>query len=140
MCGDLHSYSVSQFGMEWDSGLLWLMPSEEGYLEAEGLEKTWRIKQESIVCEVDIRSLKKAFDVVLPDFCPYISDYTLNGGYMVIAGCKGHLAIIDMKTMVFSKSSRLLVVRTMCFFQVQETVHDVVFFHSEEFFATAQKK
>ncbi|KAE9457520.1 hypothetical protein C3L33_10578, partial [Rhododendron williamsianum] len=26
----------------------WLMPSEGGYLEAEGIEKTWRIKQEAI--------------------------------------------------------------------------------------------
>ncbi|KAH0990600.1 hypothetical protein GBA52_002083 [Prunus armeniaca] len=26
----------------------WLLPSKGGYLEAEGMEKTWRIKQESI--------------------------------------------------------------------------------------------
>ncbi|KAL5976573.1 hypothetical protein ACLOJK_020906 [Asimina triloba] len=86
--------------------MLWLMPSEEGYLEPEGLEKTWRIKQESIVREVDIISSRKAFDIVLPvsvwfnaDLGPYIPDYTLNGRYMVIAGRKGHLAIIDTKTM-----------------------------------------
>ncbi|XP_058109845.1 probable U3 small nucleolar RNA-associated protein 7 isoform X2 [Magnolia sinica] len=105
------------------------MPSEEGYLEAEGLEKTWRIKQESIVREVDILSSRKAYDIVLPDLGPYILDYTSNGRYMAIAGRKGHLAIIDTKNMGLIKE-----------FQVRETVHDVVFFHNEEFFAAAQKK
>lgn len=45
------------------------MPCEEGYLEAEGLEKTYRIKQESIINEVDILSSRKAFDIVLPGEC-----------------------------------------------------------------------
>ncbi|KAE9451990.1 hypothetical protein C3L33_16107, partial [Rhododendron williamsianum] len=44
----------------------WLMPSEGGYLEAEGIEKTWRIKQEAIVREVDISSSKNQYDIVLP--------------------------------------------------------------------------
>lgn len=42
------------------------MPSEGGYLEAEGIEKTWRIKQESIAREVDILSSKNQYDIVLP--------------------------------------------------------------------------
>lgn len=42
------------------------MPSEGGYLEAEGIEKTWRIKQEAIVREVDISSSKNQYDIVLP--------------------------------------------------------------------------
>jgi len=44
----------------------WLMPSEGGYLEAEGLEKTWRIKQETIAQEVDISSSRKQYDIILP--------------------------------------------------------------------------
>ncbi|KAG5544660.1 hypothetical protein RHGRI_017185 [Rhododendron griersonianum] len=44
----------------------WLMPSEGGYLEAEGIEKTWRIKQEAIAREVDISSSKNQYDIVLP--------------------------------------------------------------------------
>jgi len=44
----------------------WLMPSEGGYLEAEGLEKTWRIKQEAIAREVDISSSGKQYDIILP--------------------------------------------------------------------------
>ncbi|KAL3523531.1 hypothetical protein ACH5RR_016365 [Cinchona calisaya] len=45
----------------------WLMPSEGGYLEAEGIEKTWRINQESIAQEVDILSSRNQYDIVLPD-------------------------------------------------------------------------
>nr|DAD45978.1 TPA_asm: hypothetical protein HUJ06_004208 [Nelumbo nucifera] len=107
----------------------WLMPSEEGYLEAEGIEKTWRIKQEAIVREVDILSSRKAFDLVLPELGPYTLDYTLSGRYMAVAGRKGHLAIMDMKNMALIKE-----------FQVRETVRDVVFLHNELFFAVAQKK
>jgi len=44
----------------------WLMPSEGGYLEAEGLEKTWRIKQETIAHEVDISGSRKQYDIILP--------------------------------------------------------------------------
>ncbi|XP_043690041.1 probable U3 small nucleolar RNA-associated protein 7 [Telopea speciosissima] len=105
------------------------MPSEEGYLEAKGLEKTWRIKQESIVREVDLLSSRKAFDMVLPKLGPYTLDYTSSGRYMAVVGCKGHLAIIDMKNMGLIKE-----------FQVRETVRDIVFLHNELFFAAVQKK
>ncbi|KAJ6900749.1 hypothetical protein NC652_026755 [Populus alba x Populus x berolinensis] len=44
----------------------WLLPSEGGYLEAEGIEKTWRIKQDTIGREVDISSAKNQYDIVLP--------------------------------------------------------------------------
>ncbi|CAN6482722.1 unnamed protein product [Victoria cruziana] len=107
----------------------WLMPSEGGYLEAEGLEKTWNIKQEAILREVDILSSRKAFDIVLPDFGQYTLDYSLNGRHMVIAGRKGHLAIIETKTMGLKKE-----------FQVRETVRDVAFSPIMNTFAAAQKK
>ncbi|XP_059666004.1 probable U3 small nucleolar RNA-associated protein 7 [Cornus florida] len=107
----------------------WLMPSEGGYLEAEGIEKTWRIKQESIAREIDISSSKNQYDIVLPELGPYTLDFTSSGRFMAVAGRKGHLAIIDMKNMGLIKE-----------FQVRETVRDVVFLHNELFFAVAQKK
>ncbi|KAK1262561.1 hypothetical protein QJS04_geneDACA018382 [Acorus gramineus] len=107
----------------------WLMPSEVGYLEAEGLEKTWRFRQESILQEVDISSSRKPFDMVLPVLGPYTMQYTASGRYMVVAGRKGHLAIMDMMKMALIKE-----------FQVRETVRDVTFLHNEHFFAAAQKK
>ncbi|XP_031250648.1 probable U3 small nucleolar RNA-associated protein 7 [Pistacia vera] len=107
----------------------WLLPSEGGYLEAEGIEKTWRIKQESIAREVDILSSRNQYDIVLPELGPYTMDFTASGRYMAAAGRKGHLAIVDMKNMNLIKE-----------IQVRETVRDVVFLHNELFFAAAQKK
>ncbi|CAA0838795.1 Transducin/WD40 repeat-like superfamily protein [Striga hermonthica] len=107
----------------------WLMPSEGGYLEPEGIEKTWRIKQEAIGSEVDILSRRKQFDIVLPDLGPYTLDFSLSGRYMVAGGRKGHLALLDMKNMDLIKE-----------FQVRETVRDVVFLHDQKLFAAAQKK
>lgn len=50
------------------------MPSEAGFLEVEGIEKTWNITQDKIAAEVDILSLRKQFDIVLPglDLMPLV--------------------------------------------------------------------
>ncbi|GKV34239.1 hypothetical protein SLEP1_g42628 [Rubroshorea leprosula] len=107
----------------------WLLPSEGGYLEPEGIEKTWRIKQEAIAREVDILSSRNQYDIVLPDLGPYTLDFTPNGRYMAAAGRKGHLALVDMRNLSLIKE-----------IQVRETVRDVAFLHNELFFAAAQKK
>ncbi|EEF31253.1 WD-repeat protein, putative [Ricinus communis] len=107
----------------------WLLPSTGGYLEAEGTEKTWRIKQDDILSEIDISSLKKPHDLKLPDLGPYTLDFTSNGRYMALAGRKGHLAVVDMMSMSLIKEM-----------QVREKVRDIVFLHNELFFAAAQKK
>ncbi|CAM6023575.1 unnamed protein product [Sphagnum balticum] len=107
----------------------WLLPSEGGYLEAEGLEDTRHFSQESIVKEVDVTSARKAFDLSLPDLGPYVQDYNCSGRYLVLAGRKGHLAIMDWK------QARLIME-----LQVRETVRDVKYLHNELFFAVAQKK
>lgn len=44
----------------------WLMQTEGGRLEADGLEKTWRFDQHAIAKEVDVASRKNLFDIVLP--------------------------------------------------------------------------
>ncbi|XP_020222147.1 probable U3 small nucleolar RNA-associated protein 7 [Cajanus cajan] len=107
----------------------WLMPSEGGYLEAEGIEKTWRFKQEAISREVDISSSRNQYDIVLPELGPYTLDFTSSGRYLAVGGRKGHLGIVDMISL-----------RLIREFQVRETVRDVAFLHNELFFAAAQKK
>lgn len=107
----------------------WLMQTEAGRLEADGIEKTWRFDQHAIAKEVDVASRKNQFDLILPDLGPYTLDYTASGRYMVAAGRKGHMALIDLHTMKPIKDM-----------QVRETVRDVVFLHNELFFAAAQKK
>lgn len=44
----------------------WILPSDQGFLEAEGIEKTYRIKQETIAREVDILSSRNQYDITLP--------------------------------------------------------------------------
>ncbi|WJX13923.1 hypothetical protein P8452_04257 [Trifolium repens] len=107
----------------------WIMPSEAGYIEPEGIEKTYTIKQEAIAREADISSLRNQYDITLPEFGPYTLDFTSSGRYMALGGRKGHLAIVDMMNLSLIRD-----------FQVRETVRDVVFLHNELFFAAAQKK
>lgn len=107
----------------------WLLPSEAGCLETEGIEKTWGVRQEDIAREVDILSRTKQYDIVLPDLGPYALDYTSSGRYMAVGGRKGQLAVVDVTNMNAVKE-----------FQVGETVRDVAFLHNELFFAAAQKK
>ncbi|CAN1318892.1 Probable U3 small nucleolar RNA-associated protein 7 [Linum perenne] len=70
-----------------------------GYLEAEGIEKTYRITQSHIAPEVAISSSKNQYDIVLPDLGPYTLDFIPSGQYMALAGRKGHVAILDMTNM-----------------------------------------
>jgi U3 small nucleolar RNA-associated protein 7 len=49
--------------------LQWLKPAEDGGLEPEGLEKTYRFQQTDILKEVPILSSRKAFDMNLPGKC-----------------------------------------------------------------------
>eukprot|EP00250_Pteridium_aquilinum_P007028 c16826_g1_i1 orf=137-1690(-) len=107
----------------------WLLPSEAGYLEPEGLEQTKNFSQEAIVANVDLLSSRKAFDIQLPVLGPYALDFTRNGRYLVLGGRKGHIAIMDWKA-----------TRLITELQVAETTRDVKFLHNELFFAAAQKK
>ena len=48
------------------SVLQWLMPTNEGLLEPDHLEKTYRFSQRDILKEVDLLSSRKPFDMILP--------------------------------------------------------------------------
>jgi len=65
-CGNLWVQVVSNIEAKKLCGCQWLLPSEAGYLEAEGLEDTRHFSQEAIVKEVDVTSARKAFDLQLP--------------------------------------------------------------------------
>eukprot|EP00741_Cyanophora_paradoxa_P008656 tig00001366_g8379.t1 len=106
-----------------------LLASEAGYLEAEGMEKTYHFRQEQIKEHLDVNTAKKMLDLKLEQLGPYNIDFTRNGRYMVIGGRKGHLALLDW--------SRGKLVTEL---QVQETVRDVRFLHNETMWAVAQKK
>eukprot|EP00271_Cylindrocystis_brebissonii_P014424 TRINITY_DN35779_c0_g1_i1.p1 TRINITY_DN35779_c0_g1~~TRINITY_DN35779_c0_g1_i1.p1 ORF type:complete len:565 (+),score=178.30 TRINITY_DN35779_c0_g1_i1:273-1967(+) len=108
----------------------WLLPSEAGLLEAEGVERTPNFQQEAIVGAVGLASGRRAFDLKLPpELGPYCLDYTRNGRFLLLGGQKGHLSLLD-----WQRHFPVLEI------QVKEKVRAVRFLHNEMFFAAAQKK
>ncbi|KJE91362.1 U3 snoRNP-associated protein Utp7 [Capsaspora owczarzaki ATCC 30864] len=106
-----------------------LLPAEAGFLEADGIEKTYQFKQAQIAANVDMSSANKMFELDLPTLGPYRMSYTRNGRHMVIAGKKGHVATFDWKTGKLG-----------CELHLMETCRDVKWLHNETMFAVAQKK
>ncbi|RUS21227.1 hypothetical protein BC937DRAFT_93282 [Endogone sp. FLAS-F59071] len=106
-----------------------LLTEEAGYLEAEGMERTYKFTQEQLIQNLDINSANKSFDLKLNDFGPYSLNYTRNGRHMLIGGRKGHVATFDWHTKKLG-----------CELHLKETVRDVQWLHNQTMFAVAQKK
>jgi U3 small nucleolar RNA-associated protein 7 len=106
-----------------------LNTEEGGYLEGEGMERTWKFKQDQLKDHLDVNTTRKMFDLKLDDFGPYALDYTRNGKYMLIGGRKGHVASFDWKEGKLESE-----------LQLRETVKDVKWLQNETMFAVAQKK
>eukprot|EP00095_Tigriopus_kingsejongensis_P011067 maker-scaffold23_size669530-snap-gene-3.9 protein:Tk11067 transcript:maker-scaffold23_size669530-snap-gene-3.9-mRNA-1 annotation:"wd repeat-containing protein 46" len=107
-----------------------LLDEDEGVLEGDDIQEfTATITQTQIKQNVDTVSAAKGFELNLAQFGPYKLDYTRNGRYLVLGGRRGHVAAFDW----VSKN-------LMCEINVQESVHDVKWLHTENMFAVAQKK
>ncbi|CAM9674501.1 unnamed protein product, partial [Ectocarpus fasciculatus] len=72
-----------------------LLPEDAGYLEAEGMEQTFKFGQDELKEAVDVNTTREMFDLSLPDLGPYAIDYTKNGRFLLLGGRKGHLALMD---------------------------------------------
>lgn len=106
-----------------------LLTEEAGYIEAEGMEDTWRFSQNSLRQHVDARTAKKMFDLQMNQFGPYTMDFTRNGRHCLLGGRKGHVASFEWEK--FNLTNEL---------HLRETVRDIKFLHDETMFAAAQKK
>lgn len=106
-----------------------LLPEEQGFLEPEGLERSYHFKQEEIKDAVDVSSSRKVFDLEFEKFGPYAMRYTNNGRHLLIGGAKGHVASFDWKTGKLG-----------CELQLGETVRDVTWLHDQTMFAVAQRR
>lgn len=106
-----------------------LQTEEAGFLEAEGMEKTYKFRQDELAQNVDLNTSKKIFDLNLPDYGPYSVDYTRNGRHLLIGGKKGHIASFDWQSGKLGFETH-----------VKETVRDVHWLHNETLLAVAQKK
>jgi U3 small nucleolar RNA-associated protein 7 len=105
-----------------------LQPSKPGYLECEGLERTWKVKQQDIAEQIPIISANKIFDLRLNDG-PYMIDYSRNGRSLLIGGQSGHIAAFNWKTG-----------QLFCELWTKERIRDVKWLHNESFFAVSQSK
>jgi U3 small nucleolar RNA-associated protein 7 len=106
-----------------------LLPAEAGFLEAEGMGRTYKYSQQAIAGNVDIQTRKKIFELKLDQFGPYMMDYSRNGSQLLLAGAKGHVALLNWSN--FRLQTEL---------HLKETVRDVAFLHNNNMFAVAQKK
>jgi U3 small nucleolar RNA-associated protein 7 len=106
-----------------------LLTEEQGFLESEGIEKTWRFKQDEIVKHVDIGTANKRFELKLNDYGPYTIDYSRNGRDLLICGKKGHIASFDWRLGKLHTELHL-----------NETTNAVKYLQNNQMFAVAQKK
>ncbi|GAB5366783.1 hypothetical protein AAMO2058_001173000 [Amorphochlora amoebiformis] len=106
-----------------------LLTQDSGHLEPEGMEKTWRFKQEDLRTEVDVRTQKKMFKINLTQFGPYCCDFSREGRYLLLGGRKGHISLMEWQK--FALKTEI---------HVRETIKDICFLHNHTMFAVAQKK
>ena len=107
-----------------------LLQDDAGFLEGDSDDEfTGRVSQTQIRKAVDVESADKGFELNLPQFGPYTIDYTRNGRFLLLGGRKGHVAAIEWQDK-----------KLKCEINVQESVHDVKWLHTENMFAVAQKK
>lgn len=106
-----------------------LLQEEAGFLEAEGMEKTSRFRQDDIADAVDVGTSNKKFDLRLTELGPYTLDFSRNGRKLLLGGRKGHVASMDWQ-----------LGKLDCELFLNETVNAVKYFHNDQFFAVAQKK
>jgi U3 small nucleolar RNA-associated protein 7 len=67
-----------------------LQPEEAGFLEAEGMERTIKFKQEEIKEHLPTDNVHNIFNLDL-EHDPYHVDYTRNGKHLLMGGRKGHI-------------------------------------------------
>ncbi|KAK9473216.1 WD40-repeat-containing domain protein, partial [Dipodascopsis tothii] len=106
-----------------------LLQEEAGFLEAEGMERTYKFSQAELKDAVDVSTASKGFELALDHFGPYSIDYTRNGRKLLIGGLKGHVAAFDWREGTLDTELNL-----------GETVHAVKYLHDDQYFAAAQKK
>ncbi|CAH0515514.1 unnamed protein product [Peronospora belbahrii] len=106
-----------------------LLPDQVGFLEPEGLEKTYKVTQKQLAENVDLNTARKIFSLDLPEYGSYRVTYTRNGRNLLLGSQKGHLAQMDALRM-----------KLTCEFQANDLVRDITFLHNDSLFAAAQKK
>lgn len=107
-----------------------LLENTSGFLEPEHeLERTYRVRQDEIQEDVATDTAKKRFELKLDQLGPYVFDYSRTGRELLLAGRRGHVAVMDWREGKLG-----------CELQLGETVRDARWLHNNQFFAVSQKK
>ncbi|CCI50563.1 unnamed protein product [Albugo candida] len=106
-----------------------LLPSQAGFLEAEGLEKTFKMTQNQLAEHLDQNTTRKHYSLNLADYGAYRLRFTRNGRSVLLGSQKGHIAMLDTLRMSLT-----------CEFYANELVRDVSFLQNNSLFSVAQKK
>ena len=86
-----------------------------GFIQTETeRERTLKVTQRELKTILPVQNANDIFNLRMPDFGPYNLDITRNGKYLMLAGRKGHLAMLDWKTK-----------NLVCEFQAKDKVRDV---------------
>lgn len=101
-----------------------------GFLEAEGeLERTYKVTQRELARNVDVAAARQSWSLPLTEAAPYAVRYSRNGRHLLLAGQRGHLAMLDaLRTDVVMELN------------LGESLRDACFLHNETLLATAQEK
>lgn len=65
-----------------------------GYIETEGMEKTYKLRQKDIAKAVDRNTKQKMYSLTLDQFGPYTVHFDRPGRHLLLGGEKGHLAMV----------------------------------------------
>ena len=94
-----------------------LNTEQSGFIETETeRERTLKVTQQQLKEVLPIKNSNDIFNLSLKDFGPYNLDITRNGKHLLLAGRKGHIAMLDWK----NKS-------LVCEFQPKDKVRDICF-------------
>ncbi len=109
--------------------LKYLEQENEGYLIPENEnEKTLKISQDYLKENLPKYNIDNVFDLNL-ESGPYFVNFTKNGSHLLLAGEKGHVAMMDWREKNLE-----------CEVQVGEKIRSACFLHNDTMFAVAQRK
>ena len=106
--------------------MMTLMEESGGGMEG---PRTDRVRQPEIVRAADSQTADMRFDLTLDKFGPYVSDYSPDGRYLLLAGRLGHVAVVEWYRNVLSTERH-----------VRDEIFAARFLHSHETLALAQGK
>ena len=75
-----------------------LETEDGGFVEAEGMERTYKFKQSDLKPHLDEQTAAQQYDLNLDSYAPYVHSYTRSGRHLLLAGRGGHVAVMDALT------------------------------------------